>query len=78
MGLRNEERDSARVSTALVYGWMKTQAKKAKQIRGTAKGKLTREPEKYHEHLKYKLTLEVLEDNYNLIVKAFKIVELSY
>lgn len=42
MGLSDEEQDSMGGSTAVMDGQMKTQIKKAKQLRGTAKGKFTR------------------------------------
>ncbi|XP_063591692.1 uncharacterized protein LOC134768817 [Penaeus indicus] len=79
MGLSDEEpqHGSMEGSAASVDGWMKNQSKRAKQHRGTAKGKLTRKLEKFYEHVKDKVALEILEDNYNLIVKAFEEVELA-
>lgn len=72
MGLSDEEQDSMGGSTAVMDGQMKTQIKKAKQHRGTAKGKFTRKIEKFFLACENKADLKVLEDKYNLIVKGFE------
>ncbi|XP_068236976.1 uncharacterized protein [Palaemon carinicauda] len=63
------ENDSARMSLEA--------QKKAKQRRGTAKAKLTRKLDKFHEYMLDQMALEILEERYESVVKAYDEVELA-
>ena len=54
---------------------LKAQKKKARQQRGTVKAKLTRKLEKFHKYVADQVALEILEDSYESVAKAYEEVE---
>ncbi|XP_068233730.1 uncharacterized protein [Palaemon carinicauda] len=66
-GSSTGENDSARMSLDA--------QKKAKQRRGTKKAKLTRKLDKFHEYMLDQMALEILEERYESVIKAYDEVE---